>query len=142
MKVGGDLAGQLGYQVQLVHPMAHEAARAALEHLDITPARATALLLIRANPGCSQSALGGALNVNRSSAMKIVDLLEGRGLIRRAPSADPRAHALELTAKGEQFAADVDVALAENERRFFGVLSAAERKSLLEMLQRLHHREP
>lgn len=138
MKVGRDLAGQVGYQIQLVQPLAYEAAREALSHLEITPARATALLLIRANPGCSQSALGGALNVNRSSAMKIVDLLEGRGLIRRAPSADPRAHALELTAEGEVFADDVETALGGYERAFFGVLSADERKTFLDMLRRLH----
>ncbi|WP_343222268.1 MarR family winged helix-turn-helix transcriptional regulator [Novosphingobium profundi] len=140
MKVGRDLAGQLGYQVQLVQPLAHDAARAALSHLEITPARATALLLIRSNPGCSQSALGGALNVNRSSAMKIVDLLEGRGLIRRAPSADPRAHALELTEEGEAFADEVEAALGRYESAFFGVLSEAERVALLEMLRRLHQR--
>ncbi len=140
MKEGHDLEGQLGYQLQLVHPLAHDAARRALAHLEITPARATALLLIRANPGCSQSALGSVLNVNRSSAMKIVDLLEGRGLIRRAPSADPRAHALELTREGKVFADEVDTALAEHERAFFGVLNAAERASLLDMLARLQAR--
>ncbi|MCJ2181785.1 MarR family transcriptional regulator [Novosphingobium sp. 1949] len=137
MKVGSDLAGQLGFQVQMLQPAAHEAARAALAHLDISPARATALLLIRANPGCTQSALGAALNVNRSSAMKIVDQFEGRGLIRRAPSADPRAHALELTEAGEAFTRQLDEALAEHETRFFSVLSVAERKALLGMLQRL-----
>ncbi len=140
MKVGRDLDGQLGYQVQLVHPMAHEAAREALAHLQITPARATALLLVRANPGCTQSALGSVLNVNRSSAMKIVDLLEGRGLIRRAPSPDPRAHALELTPEGERFADEVDKALAAHEQAFFGVLSAEEREVLLDMLRRLQRR--
>ncbi|MFP5432659.1 MAG: MarR family transcriptional regulator, partial [Alphaproteobacteria bacterium] len=42
-------------------------------------AKFTALLLIRDNPGCDQTALGRALSVNRSSAMKLVNILEERG---------------------------------------------------------------
>jgi len=140
MKEGDGLSGQIGFQIQMLQSVAHEAARQALEHLDITPARATALLLVRANPGCTQTALGEALNVNRSSAMKIVDILEGRGVVRRAPSADPRAHALELTEAGDALVGEIDAVLADHERRFFAGLTAAERGTLLSLLQRLRKR--
>lgn len=137
MKEDDVLSGQIGFQIQMLQSVVHESARRALDHLDISPARASALLLVRANPGCTQTALGEALNVNRSSAMKIVDILEARGAVRRAPSADPRAHALELTKAGEILAEEIDGVLERHERSFFGQLSATERNSLLSLLQRL-----
>ncbi|MEJ2407770.1 MAG: MarR family transcriptional regulator [Novosphingobium sp.] len=137
MKEGDTLSEQLGFQIQMLHSVASEAARTAVAHLDITPARGTALLLIRANPGCTQTALGEALNVNRSSAMKIVDMLEGRGWVLRAANSDPRAHALELTPAGEAYCEALDEAFAAHERKFFGGLSAVERRSLLSILRRL-----
>lgn len=137
MKEGAELSGQIGFQIQMVQSVAYEAARRALDHLDITPARASALLLLRANPGCTQTALGEALNINRSSAMKIVDILQARGVVHRAPSSDPRAHALELTEAGKAFAQQVEVVLARHEQRFFGGLPQAERTALLTLLWRL-----
>ncbi|WP_395397329.1 MarR family transcriptional regulator [Novosphingobium sp. BL-8A] len=141
MNEGEALSGQIGFQIQMLQSVAHESARLALEPFDITPARASALLMVRANPGCTQTALGEALNVNRSSAMKIVDILEGRGAIRRAPSADPRANALELTDEGRTLASQIDVVLERHERKFFGTLSAAERAALLSLLQRLRQQD-
>lgn len=137
LEEGSVLSGQVGFQIQMLQSVAHEAARRVLDPLDITPARATALLLLRANPGCTQTALGEALNVNRSSAMKIVDVLQARGVVHRAPSSDPRAHALELTEAGTALARQLDAVLEEHERRFFGSLSAGERATLLALLQRL-----
>ncbi|KPH62562.1 MULTISPECIES: MarR family transcriptional regulator [unclassified Novosphingobium] len=141
MNEGEELSGQIGFQIQMLQSVAHESARQALEPLDITPARASALLLVRANPGCTQTALGEALNVNRSSAMKIVDILEGRGAVRRAPSADPRAHSLELTEVGRTLATEIDLVFERHERKFFGPLSVAERNMLLSLLQRLRQQE-
>ncbi|WP_206245313.1 MarR family winged helix-turn-helix transcriptional regulator [Novosphingobium terrae] len=141
MDEGKELSGQIGFQILMLQSEAYESARLALDHLDITPARASALLLVRANPGCTQTALGEALHVNRSSAMKIVDILQTRGVVHRAPSSDPRAHALELTEAGAALAEEVDAVLARHERRFFGALSEAERAMLLSLLLRLRRKK-
>ncbi len=44
-------------------------------------------MLIKDNAGCEQSALGRALSINRSSAMKLVNALSDKGLIERADRA-------------------------------------------------------
>lgn len=97
-----DLENSFGYQLRLLHLEADRRARLALEAFGMTPARVTALLVIAAQTGCTQTALGEALSINRASAMKMVNALEALGLVSREPAADPRAHALTLTAAGSE----------------------------------------
>src|ERR1700704_2692063 len=64
----------------------HEATRglhSATRGIDITPPRFTALVMIGANPGMSQSALGNVLGIARSGAMLVTDWFEARGLVER-----------------------------------------------------------
>ena len=95
-----DLEKSFGYQLRLLHLEADRRARQALDAFGMTPARVTALLVIAAHTGCTQTALGEALSINRASAMKMVNALETLGMVSREPAADPRAHALTLTAAG------------------------------------------
>jgi DNA-binding MarR family transcriptional regulator len=64
--------------------------------------------------------------------------LEGRGLVRRAPSPnDRRSYALILSDEGKRrFAAAINRVRA-HERRIARRLSAAERASLIELLRRV-----
>src|SRR3970040_2704422 len=64
----------------------------------LTPPRFTALVVIGANPGLSQTVLGRVLGIARSGAMLMTDLLEERGLVeRRRRPHDGRAWGLHLT---------------------------------------------
>ena len=63
MKKGADLRGLVGYQIQRVHLELDADARAAMADHDLSPAKLTALILIRDNPGCDQTALGRALSI-------------------------------------------------------------------------------
>ena len=57
MKQDSDLETLLGYQMQLAYLTMIGDARRVLEPYGLTPAKLIALLLIRANPGCDQTAL-------------------------------------------------------------------------------------
>lgn len=132
------LGALIGYQLQMARLELMEAAHGALQPYGISPAKVTALALIRAHPGLDQSALGRGLSINRASAMKLVNLLEERGLVERRPGRNLRSHALHLTAEGEARLPEMIERLHESEAPSLARLSAAERRQLLALLHRLH----
>lgn len=112
----------------------HEATRG----VDITPPRFTALVIIGANPGLSQSVLGRVLGIARSGAMLLTDWFEARGLVerKRRPN-DGRAWGLHLTRRGEQFVARMKSRVVEHDQKKACMLSAKERRELLRLLEKL-----
>lgn len=137
MKHAGELRDILGYQLRRASLIADDDARHVLEPFGLTPAKLTALLLIRGNPGCDQSALGRALSINRSSAMKLVNVLVDRGLIERRSGRDLRTNALYLTPEGEGGLIEMLDRLREADRELSDGLTAAERTVLLKLLQKV-----
>jgi DNA-binding MarR family transcriptional regulator len=137
MKHGSDLDGLLGYQLQMANLLAITDAREALAEYGVTPAKLTALLLIRANPGCDQTTLGRALLINRSSAMKIVNFLEEKGLIERRPGRNLRTNALHLLPEGELRLDQMLDRLHEVDTRLSERLTSGERETLFRLLKKL-----
>lgn len=138
MTTGGiELEQSLGFQLKLLQVEADARAREALSPFDITPARVSALMMIKSNPGCTQTALGDALSVNRASAMKIVNYLEGRGFVERQTSADPRANALQLTDSGRTELDAMTRALHTSDQQTLARLSASEAELLLRLIHKL-----
>ncbi|HEX6268265.1 MAG TPA: MarR family transcriptional regulator [Burkholderiales bacterium] len=112
----------------------HEATRG----VDITPPRFTALVIIGANPGLSQSVLGRVLGIARSGAMLLTDWLETRGLVeRKRRPHDGRAWGLYLTRRGEQHVARMKARVAQSDLRRARALSGRERRELLRLLEKL-----
>jgi len=137
MKQDSDLETLLGYQMQLAYLTMIGDARRVLEPYGLTPAKLTALLLIRANPGCDQTALGSALSINRSSAMKLVNTLVAGGFIERRAGRNLRTNALHLLPQGEAEIAELLVALRESDHRMSARLSEPERATLFALLGKL-----
>ncbi|MGE5548551.1 MAG: MarR family winged helix-turn-helix transcriptional regulator [Solirubrobacterales bacterium] len=105
---------------------------------DITPGLFGMLQVIAANPGLGQSRLAEAMEVERSTIVKVVDQLEGRGLIVRAPSpTDRRSHCLELTPAGRGELARMEHLVAAHEAEATGKLTPDERQTLIRLLIRL-----
>ncbi len=142
LKQGQDLRQLVGYQLQRASLIAEQDARRALEPFGLSPAKMTALLLIRDNPGCDQTALGHALGINRSSAMRQVNILEERGLIERRPGRDARTNALHLTASGEEQMAAVLAAINAADRALVETLTGEEAALLGAMLERIARPSP
>jgi DNA-binding MarR family transcriptional regulator len=132
----GALPGLLGYALRRAQvAIFADFARAVPE---LTPGQFGVLTLIERNAGLSQSELGDALGVDRSTMVATLDRLEGRGLLARAPSpSDRRAHSLQLTREGRALLADAARRIGAHEARIAAALSEAERRQLMALLARL-----
>jgi DNA-binding MarR family transcriptional regulator len=109
-----------------------------MDGIDLTPGQFGVLALIQANPGMSQSALGVAMGVDRSTVVAVIDRLEGRGLVQRAASArDRRSYALQLSAEGMRRFAQALKRVYAHEKHIAWRLSTAERAQLLALLRRV-----
>lgn len=139
MKEGADLKQLVGYQVQRADLLLNADARDALAAHDLSPAKLTALILIRDNPGSDQTALGRALSINRSSAMKLVNLLVERNLVERRPGRNLRTNALHLTGEGETLVPQMLEALRQSDAKMTSALSADEVRTLIGLLRKLGH---
>jgi len=137
MKHDGDLETLLGYQLQRANLAMTRDAREVLEPYGLTPAKLTALLLIRANPGCDQTALGRALDINRSSAMKLVNVLAALGFIERRAGRNLRTNALHLLPEGAARVEELLAILRHSDRRTSARLSAAEIATLFGLLRKI-----
>ncbi|WP_311267608.1 MarR family transcriptional regulator [Sphingobium sp. WCS2017Hpa-17] len=137
MKQGADLQSLVGYRVQRANLLMETDARGALAAHDLSPAKMTALILIRDNPGCDQTALGRALSINRSSAMKLVNILADKGLVERRPGRDLRTNALMLLPEGARQLDAMLAAVRQSDARMTQRLSAEELRTLRTLLARL-----
>lgn len=86
----------------------------------------------------SQQELGDRMGIDRTTIVAVVDELERAGLVerRRNPS-DRRAYALEATGAGREWQSNARKAVLDAERELLAPLSAAERKKLISLMQRL-----
>ena len=110
---------------------------------EISPPQLGALILIEANPGISQSAIAGALRFDRSTLVQIIDRLEERGFVVREVSAhDRRSHALKLTPEGSTALAELKQLTSVHEDHMTRMLTADEKKQLIDLLARLHQTPP
>ena len=106
----------------------------------LTPGEFGLLVLVERNPGLSQMALARALGIDRSTLVPILNRLQARGLlVRRASPTDGRTHALGLTQTGEKALARFARLVRNHEKRIASGLSAAETRSLIELLEKVRH---
>ena len=112
-------------------------------------ARALAALELRTNEfavlhhlqeagSLSQQQLGGALGIDPSNLVGLLDALEADGLIvRPRDPRDRRRHLVGLTPKGHKRVEQAKRAVAEAEQNLLAPLDAAERQQLHGLLKRL-----
>jgi DNA-binding MarR family transcriptional regulator len=127
----GQLERHLGYFLRRLQVWVFQDFMATLKEMDVRPAQYSVLLLIEANPGRSQSAIGRALNIERARLARMLHELENRKWIsRRASGRDARSHALVLTPEGEKVLVKVK-ALAEKHEAKLGEYIGADRRAQL-----------
>jgi DNA-binding MarR family transcriptional regulator len=127
----GFLLSQLG---------AHAAARFAerLMVLELSPADAGILRLLRTAAGISQQELSSRLQIHPSRLVAILDNLERRQLVERKPNPDDRRlYSLHLTKEGGEMLQRIGKVAREHQDELLSVLSGEERAKLTEMLQRV-----
>lgn len=130
--------GSLGYALRRAQVRAYELYHAMVGGLELSPARMTALSIVGMEPDISQSMLAQRLGITGPSVLKVVDALEGAGLIARVGCAtDRRRHALALTEAGRERLRALQRALPVFEQRLAQGLSEQERQQLLSLLERV-----
>ena len=104
----------------------------------LTPGEFGLLVLVDRNAGLSQMALARALGIDRSTLVPILNRLQARGLlVRRDSPTDGRTHALGLTTAGEKALARFARLVRAHEKRIASALSAAEMRTLLQLLDKV-----
>jgi MarR family transcriptional regulator, lower aerobic nicotinate degradation pathway regulator len=110
----------------------------ALAGLDMRTHEFAVLHHLRQAGPLSQQELGGALRINPSNLVGLLDALQEDGLIvRPRDPTDRRRHVVELTAAGQLRLAEAKQAVAAAEHDLLAPLTEAERSRLQAVLERL-----
>lgn len=132
------LPGLIGYHLRRAQTAVFQDFSEGLKDCDITPGQFGVLVLIKANGGLNQTSLGRALGIDRSTVVAVIDKLEGRGLVNRAPApSDRRSYSLRLSDQGSALLARATALVAEHEKRIAHDLTDAEQRQLIDLLVRL-----
>ena len=91
------------------------------------------------NPGITSRQLCATLNIQPPNLVGMVNQLQARELILRRPHPrDGRAMGLHLTPEGRKMMKQAEVTAFELEEAATARLSAAERKTLMQLLQKIY----
>jgi len=97
----GKLTDLLGFHIRRVQLWSFQNFTRLLAPFDLRPADYSALCMIEANQGLSQTALSNALGIAPAHIVRLLHRLEDKSLIKRVTSPlDRRQHSLELTNHG------------------------------------------
>ena len=129
----------LGYNARRAALTIIEAFLERMAEFGLRPVDFSVMSVIHHNPGVTSRQLCAALNLLPPNLVGLIQSLEARGLIKRLPHpTDGRAMGLHATAEGlalmqraEQAASDLEI---DKSRR----LTAAQRKTLLDLLQKIY----
>jgi DNA-binding MarR family transcriptional regulator len=134
----GMLTSLLGYHLRRAQIVVFQHFTETMGAVDITPGQFGVLTVIDKNPGLSQTQLGSALGIDRSTVVAVIDKLESRGLVARmtAPG-DRRSHALRLSEAGTRLLRRLEELVRVHERHIARDLSAEDQARLIELLDRI-----
>src|SRR5262245_1684188 len=132
----GTLDGHLGYFLRRLQVSVFKDFIRTLAPMDVRPAQYSVLLLVEANPGRSQAAIGQALDIERARLARLLHVLEGRGWIeRRAADGDGRSHSLYLTRAGEKALVRIKALAARHEAWLAEFVGSKRRTTLVDLLK-------
>jgi DNA-binding MarR family transcriptional regulator len=128
----------LGYQLRRASMAVMSALANDLATLDLNASHASLIVLIGANPGCTQSEISRALRASAANLVPLINQLVALGALRRDPGRG-RTIALTLSAKGEDLLVGVRAALARNEALIARNLSSSQQNSSVTILKQICH---
>ena len=132
----GQLEHHLGYVLRRLQIWVFQDFIQTLATMKVRPAQYSVLLIIEANPGRSQAAIGHTLGIERARLARLLHELEWRKWIsRRASGSDARSHCLHLTAEGEKALVKIKSLAAQHEARLAEHVGATRRMQLMDLLR-------
>ena len=134
----GILANLLSFTLRRAQMAVAQKFQSDLGDFEVTSGQFSILVLIRQNPGLSQSDLGSALAIDRSTMVAVIDRLEKRDLVVRSPSPyDRRSYALALTPAGERLLTSMIPHVEAHEATLTHALTEQETQDLNRLLRRI-----
>ncbi len=135
-----DMAGlhdSVGFMLRLAQVATFQNLMAVLKPFDLRASDFSILLIIQANEGLKQQAVGEALSIKRANLVSMIDTLEKRGLIARTvPETDKRAYSLRLTEAGRALMVEAKAAQQDHERKLAAIVGDSHER-LIEDLRRI-----
>jgi DNA-binding MarR family transcriptional regulator len=129
-----EFAGQLFFRLWRA---SHTRTAQALASIGLTPASFALLNVLGARDGSIQQQLSSDMGIDPSAMVKLIDEVEGAGLVeRRRRPGDRRAWEVAITAKGRRRLARARELAAQVEDEVLGGLNGSERRELLRLLRR------
>ena len=129
------LDNHLGYFVRRLQIWVFQDFVDTLNPMRVRPAQYSVLLVIAANPGNSQAAIGQTLGIERARLARMLDELERRKWVARANGTDARSHSLYLTPEGEKALAKIKRLAARHEARLAAHVGVKRRAQLMALLR-------
>ena len=132
----GQLDKHLGYFVRRMQIWIFQDFIRTLAPVKIRPAQYSVLLIIEANPGRSQSAIGQTLGIERARLARMLHELERRKWVaRHANGSDARSHSLYMTAQGERALAKIKSLAEKHEAQLAKLLGPKRREEMMSALR-------
>lgn len=129
-------AAMLGFQLRRTSVAVMSTLAAALEPLGLNPSEASLILLIGANPGCTQSEISRALRAKPANLVPLINQLSAAGALERIPGRG-RAIALSLTEQGRDLHDRAKAVFERHEARIGRGLPKDKRAEMVAMLRRI-----
>lgn len=128
----------VGFHLRKAQEAAFAAFKNRVDGLDIRVGHFAALVLIRENPGISQTALGKAMGRDKSSLTPILDDLSQRGLVVRKRSVqDRRRYGLSLSDEGQSLCASIQKQAALHEQQLVELIEPEDVGTFVRILKRI-----
>lgn len=137
-----DLEEFIGYNLKRAYVIVQNDFRAALGKDGLGPRVFSALSLVVQFSHITQSRLARKLGIERSGLVAIIDELEGRGFLARTTvPGDRRVQALVPTKQGITAYRDAQARVKEHDDLLLENLTAAEKQTLIGLLQKIRSGE-
>lgn len=133
----GDLGNALGYVLRRAQLASFKHFKDTFKGTNLTPAQYSVLMVIDRNPGLRQNQISDALGIKRANFVLLLNSLETRGLAERAPAADRRSYALQITPAGKRLLKKLRTLSAELEDRITAYIGVEGRDQLIALLRKL-----
>lgn len=135
----GILTTLVGYHVRLAQVAIFRDFVNTLNEHDISPTQFGTLAIISNNPGIKQTDLAGALQIDRSTVVPLIDKLEHIGLVTRERlSNDRRTNALHITAEGQKLLQILIPKVRDHELNMCKKLTNNEQNQLITLLTKIY----
>lgn len=135
----GVLKDVIGFRIRRIQNHLSRAFADRINRKDVRPGVFSALALIAANPGLSQTTLAREIGFDKATVVALLDSLERLGWAERRRSPDDRRrHSLYVTSVGVKALAGLREIAVANEARIDEALTPDERSTLFGLLDKLY----